>query len=626
MSSSSKLISPGNSPCVIWLWSALVAVAGGGPMCLVAATEPTGLDNAAGRSIHERLRISEFETVMLHTSRGNRGELNVGLRFGGQDHQLVLQRCSVRAPGFRLLVQRNEGKLVPVEPPPAATYRGYVAGLRHSRVTASQRNGLLQATVQLGPGRKDTWLIQPVSTILPEKPGPQHIIYRADAAQGSGGTCAVTDDPQENPLRGGTPPTRDTADLDVLVCELACDADAEFYQLNGGSLDDTVADIEMIVNGVSDIYTLDSRVTFQITAIIVRTAEPDPYTATNPLQLLGQFKGHWDLAQGDIVRDAAQLFTGKDLDGTALGIAYQDGLCWQEYSVVQSRYTAEIAERVALSAHEMGHLFDAGHCDGLDVWCRIMCSTLGGCSEGFRSFGPLSANRIRMGAVGASCLSPGTVGVPCTYLPFFDDFGYCGYYDVPDPARWTAADRVDCYYGKIVLRIGKDYGGNMRFGTLRTRPMAVTAPATISYRVNTNYVPTGQYLKVEYLDSQLYAWHVLQSIPATTGQAGWASHEHPMPLDGYGDYFALRFTGYGGTMSSCSWLIDDVAITPLPCVASLDGDDAVDAEDFAILAAAWLSTEGESLWNNDCDLSEPADGVIDLRDVLVFLNDWLCGK
>ncbi|MBN2212429.1 MAG: hypothetical protein JW709_13610 [Sedimentisphaerales bacterium] len=583
-------------------------------------------DSAIQRLIQDRLRISEYESVTLQSSRVNQREWRINTRFGEQNHQLVLQRYSVRAPGFRLLVQQKTGELIEIEPPLPATYRGYVEGVSNSRVTASERNGLLEAKVQLGAGPEETWLVKPVTKILPDCPNEQHIVYRADQVQGSGGTCAVTDEIHIRSLSEGAPADGDVVNMDVQVCEIACDADVEYYQLNGSSVDDTVADIEMIINGVSDIYELDTQVTFQITAIIVRTEEPDPYTATAPLQLLGQFEDYWDLNHGDIDRDAAQLFTGKDLDGSALGIAYQDGLCWREYSVVQSLHTSELVERIALSAHEIGHLFDASHCDGVDVWCRIMCSALGGCSEGFCSFGPYSVNSIRTAAAGASCLSPGTVGVPCTSVPFFDDFSYCGYYDVPDPARWTAADRIDCHYGKIVLKIGKDYGGNMRFGTLRTRPMAVTGPATISYQVNPNYAPTGQYLKVEYFDSALYTWHLLQSIPATTGQAGWTPYEHPMPLDGYGDYFALRFTGYGNTVGSYSWLIDDVGVTPAPCLGSFDGDNDVDLEDFAILAAAWLSTEGEPTWNADCDISDPTDGVININDLMAFASNWLCGK
>lgn len=596
------------------------------PVDMASATEVTDLNETAQHRIRDQLRINDFESVMLTPSRQHAHEINVEVRLDNHDYQLVLQRSSVRAPGFRLLVQQETGELLDVAPPPPATYRGYVAGVRNSRVTAQERNGLLEAKVQLGSNPEDTWLVHPACTILPDSPKQQHIVYRANAIQGSGGTCAVVDEEHDHCWIDVAPSNGDTVTMDVRVCEIACDADVEYYQLNNSSIEDTVADIEMIINGVSDIYELDAQVTFQITTIIVRTEEPDPYTATDPYQILGQLEGYWNQHHGDVVRDAVQLFTGKDLAGTALGIAYQDGLCWREYSVVQSLHTTELAERIALSAHEIGHLFDAAHCDWVDSWCRIMCSMMGGCSEGFCSFGPYSVNRIRTSAAGAWCLSAGTVGVPCTSVPFFDDFSYCGYYDVPDPARWTAADRVDCHYQKLVLKIGRDYGGNMRFGTVRTRPMAVNGPATISYRVNTNYVPTGQYLKVEYFDSILYEWHLLQSIPATTGQAAWTQYEHAVPADGYGDYFALRFTADGNTVGSYKWMIDDVGVAPAPCVGDFDGDQDVDMQDFAIITSAWLSEEGDPTWNAQCDISDPADGVIDADDVLVLISDWLCGK
>jgi hypothetical protein len=41
------------------------------------------------------------------------------------------------------------------------------------------------------------------------------------------------------------------------------------------------------------------------------------------------------------------------------------------------------------------------------------------------------------------------------------------------------------------------------------------------------------------------------------------------------------------------------------------------------VAAAWRTTEGQPHWNEACDISIPADRVIDLRDLAVFAADWL---
>lgn len=60
-----------------------------------------------------------------------------------------------------------------------------------------------------------------------------------------------------------------------------------------------------------------------------------------------------------------------------------------------------------------------------------------------------------------------------------------------------------------------------------------------------------------------------------------------------------------------------------PYTGNLDGDDDVDLGDYATLAAAWRTRQGQSLWDESCDLSVPADNVIDARDLSVLAGRWL---
>ncbi|GAG39053.1 unnamed protein product, partial [marine sediment metagenome] len=45
--------------------------------------------------------------------------------------------------------------------------------------------------------------------------------------------------------------------------------------------------------------------------------------------------------------------------------------------------------------------------------------------------------------------------------------------------------------------------------------------------------------------------------------------------------------------------------------------------DFAVLASAWHSRDGDDNWNRHCDISEPNDNVIDEYDLAIFAKDWL---
>ena len=68
----------------------------------------------------------------------------------------------------------------------------------------------------------------------------------------------------------------------------------------------------------------------------------------------------------------------------------------------------------------------------------------------------------------------------------------------------------------------------------------------------------------------------------------------------------------------------EIVAVPL-LVGDFDRSGEVDLVDFAVLALAWGTMEGEPAYNADCDISEPADGIIDLFDLDVYCENWLAG-
>jgi hypothetical protein len=63
-------------------------------------------------------------------------------------------------------------------------------------------------------------------------------------------------------------------------------------------------------------------------------------------------------------------------------------------------------------------------------------------------------------------------------------------------------------------------------------------------------------------------------------------------------------------------------VTELILMVDFDDDGDVDFEDFAVLAAAWLSQPGQPNWNAACDISTPKN-IIDEYDLKVFCDNWL---
>ena len=335
--------------------------------------------------------VEAFETVVV---------------IDGRPHEIVMRRRSVRAPSFRVLVQVEGGAFEEKPPPPVRTYRGEVRGAPGSLVAASLIDGRLSALAVMPDG--SGWSLQPADELLPGLPRLLHLGFDLADVLPDLGTCGAADlaplfEEAEGPAaapEGGNEPNGER------MAELAFDTDVEFFQRVGGSQRDTIYDIERVVNAMNVIYRRDVRIDHSITTVLVRTEEPDPYTSSDIDTLLCQFRDHWNEDWTSIPRDTAHLMTGRALNGTDIGLAWVGVICNRVgLADVPCRTTANLAyglsqsiqnvfaQRVALTAHEVGHNWGADHCDG-DADCAIMCASLGGCTGLIDRFGIRSINSI----------------------------------------------------------------------------------------------------------------------------------------------------------------------------------------------------------------------------------------
>ncbi|HZW06715.1 MAG TPA: PA14 domain-containing protein, partial [Phycisphaerales bacterium] len=248
------------------------------------------------------------------------------------------------------------------------------------------------------------WWVQPLSDAQPGAPADRHAVFPGDALLPGEHGCpggVETGLAPAGRAKGGAPAC-------IRATEIAFDADVLFYQQNGSSVAATNADIDSVVNSMNLIYGRDTTVTFIVTAHLVRTA-PGLYTSNVPQTLLNQMVSEWQNNQGAVVRDIAHLMTGQPT-GSTIGLAFNGAVCSTQfgYGFSQSRYSANFANRVSLTCHEVGHNFSASHCDA-DPDCAIMCSINGGCAHNVSGFSQRSINEIRPYAMAASCLanSPG---------------------------------------------------------------------------------------------------------------------------------------------------------------------------------------------------------------------------
>jgi hypothetical protein len=198
-----------------------------------------------------------------------------------------------------------------------------------------------------------------------------------------GKTCAASvsethSDADEVTTNPSTANLGDTSEVAAKVIELATDADKEFFDRYGSNSN---AQIATIVNAADTIYQRDLNLDFEIKTQNVQTSSSQPYTATNASTLLGQFRTNTNSTSYLGTADAYHLFTGKDMDGSTVGIAYVGVLCsYPTYSYGITQQLSSALDYI-IFAHEVGHNLNAPHDDNMPY--TIMSSYVGSSQNSF---------------------------------------------------------------------------------------------------------------------------------------------------------------------------------------------------------------------------------------------------
>lgn len=366
--------------------------------------------DGVGEMFSDLLGVREAVTQDLEILAEGPGR-RVGVMIEGEALTLDLRPYSMRAPDCRFLVQDRRGTRQ-VAAPPVTTYRGRALEDRNLRVNASIVNGQLRAVILDRVQR--AWTIEPVSRTIPGTPPTWHVVYRAEDVLPNIHECGVGIDIEAgdhgNPQPFGelAPPDEEQEMAKASLggagngrTQIGFDADFEFYQANGSSVAATIADIEWIMNNVGPLYETQfaDPICYVIKGFIVRTTSSDPYSSTNATNMLCEFTDEWNSNVANdstgIIRDVAHLFTGKNLDGTTIGLAWPARVCNRTNSTnpncnggskayALSQNIANQTNRIILTAHELGHNWSACHCNQMnctgsttaDADCGIMCSSV----------------------------------------------------------------------------------------------------------------------------------------------------------------------------------------------------------------------------------------------------------
>ncbi|MCH7701501.1 MAG: hypothetical protein IID37_07415 [Planctomycetes bacterium] len=346
-----------------------IAMVGGlliaGPALAAEAISPkTGSGIPAPDLVNQVLNLSASEVVTLDVPDTPGEAILVTVPIAGVEYTLDLQPQSVRAPGYQLLVQVEDGSMIQTQPGMVRTLRGSLAEVPGSIVAGSLLDSGLKARIVL-PDDSGSYWIESLVGHFPDADENLYVIYHEEDALPSEGRCGVDGSLRiDGAEHGGQVSGRGAAcGTGLCTAELGIDADFEYFQDHGSSVPNTEAQIEAVINTMNVQYETETDITHLITAIIVRTSEPDPYSSSNPFTLLDQFVAEWQANQGGIPHDAAQLFTGKNLNGGIIGVAFVGQVCLSfDFSLVESDFDPSFACKTDLSAHELGHLWNALHC------------------------------------------------------------------------------------------------------------------------------------------------------------------------------------------------------------------------------------------------------------------------
>jgi len=342
----------------------------------------------------DRLQLQDFSIQRPDVQADDAtGERRLELVRGGERVQVTVRPHSVRTDDHRLLISDGKGGLVEVQSTPSRTFRGRTD--QGGRVAATRHEGGWSLAVSDRDGSR--WYAEPARRHNELAPAGVLIVYDEDDVVLFPATCGNTVQPLHAAAQrlapqqaaGGEPaPGGGT----LQRAQLGVDADFEYFQANGSSIANTQAAIEEIVNALDIIYSRDVGVRIELSGTVVRTTSADPYTATDSGDILDEFRFEWD-NNISITHDAAQLFSGKEFDGSIIGLAFIDAVCLDEfkYGVNEVTWTGSLTGQVTLVAHELGHNFSGRHCNQdpfISSPCNIMCASINGCDgPGLPNFG-----------------------------------------------------------------------------------------------------------------------------------------------------------------------------------------------------------------------------------------------
>lgn len=192
----------------------------------------------------------------------------------------------------------------------------------------------------------------------------------------------------------------------VSEIDIGAVGDFEFTSAAGGDAN-AQARILARLNMVDGIYSQDLGIQINVPLVETFSDAADPFSdETDAGMLLDELRTYRQSTPAQSSLGLTHLYTGRDLDGSTVGIAFSNVLCRTGAGAGLSEGNGSAAFDSLIAAHEIGHNFGAPH-DGVPGSCEsepmtfIMAPQVNGSTE----FSQCSISIMQANAAAASCVT-----------------------------------------------------------------------------------------------------------------------------------------------------------------------------------------------------------------------------
>lgn len=151
------------------------------------------------------------------------------------------------------------------------------------------------------------------------------------------------------------------------IVEIAVDTDVEFFEVWG---DQAAHRLKLTIIDEAGSYFDAVGITIVPTTVLIRTTEPDPYSAINAFDIFDEFRSVWEsdaTPVDDPYRDVALLVTGKNMTQAA-GLGQTTLICSEDFGQAVAEGFSSLTlfglpNTISgmIIAHEVAHVIGAFH-------------------------------------------------------------------------------------------------------------------------------------------------------------------------------------------------------------------------------------------------------------------------